>query len=73
MLVTLLGMVIVVKPVQPENAELPILVTPLGMVIEVKPVQLENAEPEIETVPSFTSILVPAGIVPLYLYNTLLI
>jgi hypothetical protein len=39
MLVTLSGMVIEVKPVQPEKAEAPILVTLSGIVIEVKPVQ----------------------------------
>ena len=40
MLVTLLGMVIEVKPEQPEKAEFPMLVTLLEMVIEVKPEQL---------------------------------
>ena len=39
MLVTLLGIVIEVKPVQRENAPLPMLATLLGIVIEVKPVQ----------------------------------
>ena len=43
MLVTLLGIVIEVKLVQPENAPSPMLVTPSGIVIEVKPVQPENA------------------------------
>ena len=43
MLITLSGIVIEVKPVQPENAEPPILVTLSGIVIEVKPVQPENA------------------------------
>ena len=37
--VTLFGMVIEVKPVQPENAPPPMEVMLLGMVIEVKPVQ----------------------------------
>ena len=37
MLVTESGMVISVKPVQPENAELPMLVTESGMVISVSP------------------------------------
>ena len=34
----------VVKPLQPENAELPIVSTELGMVTEVKPLQPEKAE-----------------------------
>ena len=42
--VTLLGMVMEVKPVQPENAEPPMDVTLLGMVKVVKPIQLLNAE-----------------------------
>ena len=37
MLVTLLGMVMEVKPEQPSNALLTMLVTLLGMVMEVKP------------------------------------
>ena len=32
-----------VRPLQPENAELPMLVTLLGMVMEVKPVQPSKA------------------------------
>ena len=43
MLVTLSGIVIEVKPVHHENAELPMLVTLSGIVIEVKPLQPENA------------------------------
>ena len=43
MLVTELGMVTLVKPLQSENAELPMLVTELGMVTEVRPLQPENA------------------------------
>ena len=39
MLVTELGIVIEVKPVQPEKQNGPKLVTELGIVIEVKPVQ----------------------------------
>lgn len=38
MLVTLDGMFIVVKPVQPLNDKLPILFTLLGIIIDVKPV-----------------------------------
>ena len=43
MVVTLLGIVIDVKPVQPEKARLPILVTLLGIVMDVKPVQPPKA------------------------------
>ena len=40
MLVTLLGIVIDVRPVQPSKALFPMLVTLLGIVIEVSPGQL---------------------------------
>ena len=43
MLVTLSGMVIDVRPLQPEKAELLILVTLSGMVIDVRPLQPEKA------------------------------
>ena len=43
MLVTEFGIVTDVSPVQPENAELPILATELPIVTEVSPVQPENA------------------------------
>ena len=43
MLVTELGMVMLVKPVQLLNALLPMLVTDEGMVMLVKPVQPLNA------------------------------
>ena len=43
MLVTLSGIVTVVKPVHPENAEDPTLVTLEGIVIEVKTLQYANA------------------------------
>ena len=39
MLVTELGMVTFVRPLQPENAEYPMLVTELGMVMLVRPLQ----------------------------------
>ena len=39
MLVTLSGMVMLVKPVQPSNAQEPMLVTLFPMVTPVKPVQ----------------------------------
>ena len=39
MLVTLLGMVTVVKPSHPKNALSPMVVTLLGMVTEVRPLQ----------------------------------
>ena len=40
MLVTLSGIVTLVKPLQPENAEDPMLVTLSGLVTLVKPLQL---------------------------------
>ena len=43
MLVTLLGMVTEVRPLQPKNASSPMLVTLLGMVMEVRPLQPEKA------------------------------
>ena len=43
MLVTLLGMMMEVRPEQQENAPFSMLVTLLGMVMEVRPEQLENA------------------------------
>ena len=43
MLVTLSGIVMDVKLVQPENAEPPMLVTLSGIVTAVKPVQPTNA------------------------------
>ena len=43
MLVTLLGMVMEVRPEQPSNAHTPMLVTLLGMVMEVRPEQWKNA------------------------------
>jgi hypothetical protein len=43
MLVTLLGIVTLVRPVQPENAYAAMLVTLLGIVTLVRPVQPENA------------------------------
>ena len=44
MLVTLSGIVMLVRPLQPENAEDPMLVTPLPSVTLVSPPQSENAE-----------------------------
>ena len=43
MVVTLLGIVILVRPLQPLNALSPMLVTLLGIVMLVSPVQLANA------------------------------
>ncbi len=56
MLVTLSGMVTLVKPVQPENAEAPILVTLSGIVTLVKPVQPLKADAAIPFVPSLMTI-----------------
>ena len=69
--VTPSGMLIEVREEQPLKALLPMLVTLLGMVSEVSPEQPEKAEGAILTIPSSTAILVLAGMVPLYLYNTL--
>ena len=44
MLVTLLGIVMLVNPVQPEKASEPMLVTLSGIVMLVNPVQLLKAE-----------------------------
>ena len=44
MVVRLFGMLISVRPVQPEKAEFPIEVTELPIVTEVRPVQPEKAE-----------------------------
>ena len=44
MLVTLVGIVTVVSPLQPENAYSPMLVTLDGIVTDVSPLQPENAE-----------------------------
>ncbi len=44
MLVTELGMVMEVRPLQYKNAPLPMLVTELPMVTEVRPLQPENAD-----------------------------
>ena len=43
MLVTLDGIVMLVKLLQPENAPTPMLVTLDGIVMLVKPLQLQNA------------------------------
>jgi hypothetical protein len=45
-------MVMLVRPVQPLNAESPIKVTLSGMVMLVRPVQPLNAEPPMEVTPS---------------------
>ena len=42
MLVTLSGIVMDVKPLQPEKAESPMLVTLSGMVTDVKPLQSQK-------------------------------
>ena len=59
-----------VKLVQPANANSPIDVTLFGISMFVKPPQAKNAEPEISTVSSFKVIFVFLGISPLYLYAT---
>ena len=67
MLVTLSGVVMLVKLLQPEKAESPILVTLFGIIILVNPVQPEKAESAMLRVPSLITIEVLSGIVPLYL------
>ena len=59
--VTLFGIVILVKPVQPENASYPMLVTLFGIVILVKPVQPENAQFPILVPPVITTVFSEAG------------
>ena len=44
MLVTLLGMVTEVNPLQPQKAQSPMVVTLLGMVTEVNPLQPQKAQ-----------------------------
>ncbi len=62
MLVTLSGISIFVKFMQPENAPPPMLVTLSGIVILVKPMQPENAPSMLVTLPSvgITLVLHPA-------------
>ena len=67
MLDTEFGIMMEVIPEQPEKAEPPIFVTELGMVSEVRSEQPLKAEAAIPVVPSFISIFVLEGIVPLYL------
>ena len=43
MLVTLFGIVTLVRPLQLENASYPMFVTLFGIVTPVRPLQLENA------------------------------
>ena len=52
---------------QPSKAPPPILVTEFGIVIEVRHVQPEKADSAMLFVPSFITIFVLVGIVPLYL------
>ena len=52
MLVTLLGIVTEVKPVQLVKAPSPMLVTLLGIVTEVKLLQPMKAPPAIDSIPS---------------------
>ena len=58
-------MVTLVKPVQSENARLPIEMTELGIVTLVSPKEFQNARFAIPLVPSFRRMLVPLGIFPL--------
>ena len=68
--VTLLGIVTVVKPVQPSKAHIPIEVTLLGIVTVVKPVQPSKAERPIEV----TLLgIVTEVLVPIYAFNTVFV
>ena len=59
-LVTLLGMVMLVRLVQSLNAELLISVTPFEMAMSVKPVQLRNASvPMLVTLPGTATLVRP--------------
>jgi hypothetical protein len=51
MLVTLLGIITEVKPVQPLKADLPMLVTLFGIDIDIKPTQPRNASSCIDSIP----------------------
>ena len=69
MLVTELGIVTDVKPLQPRKALLPMLVTELGIVTDVKPVQKEKANsPMLVTEYDAPSYVIDSGILiePLY-------
>jgi len=66
-LFTEFGSVIEVRPEQLKNAPFPILVTELPIMIEVRPKQLLKAKLAMPFIPSFTTIFVFVGIVPLYL------
>ena len=70
-LVTELGIVIEVKPVQKAKHSFPKLVTELGIVIEVKPVQPEKQElPKLVTTYVVPSTEIDSGIhiSPVYLF-----
>ena len=70
-LVTELGIVIEVKPVQPWKQELPKLVTELGIVTEVKPVQRQKQLfPKLVTTYIVPSTEIDSGIhiSPVYLF-----
>ena len=60
MLVTLPGIVTLVRPLQPANADLPMLVTPFGIVTLVSPRQPENAQsPMIVTLSGIVTLVSP--------------
>ena len=76
-LVTLLGMVIEVKPEQSSKAQLPILVTLLGIVMEVRSVQSSKArKPILVTllgmvvfIHPYSSVLLDVSIIALQLFR----
>ena len=59
------------RRVHNQKAWVPMLLTELGIVMDVKPLQYWKAEPVIPIVPSFSTMLVLVGMVPLYVYATL--
>ena len=69
-MVTELGMVTEVRPVQPEKADEPISVTELGIVMDVSHLQPSKAHGLIDTVPFLMLIAVLLAISPLNLYAT---
>ena len=69
-LVTELGIVIVVRPTQPEKAVLPIPVTVFGIVTDVMPVEFRKASDPIDTTEYVLFVHVTEdGIVTLPLYR----
>ncbi len=73
MLVTPFGIMMLVKPVQPWNAEFPTLVTLFGIVMLLKPVRLLNAKAAMLVTgnPSIAAGMVNSFSEPLYPVTTI--